>query len=321
MPNPTLHWRKLAPVTPGVSGSIPSALDAIYTAFTAATYYNSAARTPGSGSAWTASRYQNSGTTEAVYLTPPTSTALAQRVIFAGAASGPSPSPTMNTWDAWANAKLLVGINKNSGAFSSWNSATPFTSGTFSGYWGCWRNAFSGIIVNVYESEESVLISLTYGTASWLFAAGAIVDPLQTGSGLAETDGRLYGMMVSGSNGTCSQSFMTESGGGKTFLDTFASDENAHAFVWTGQSTSQNYIRKHAAHAYSSKTNALDYPAAIAIPAQNYSGSARVYGVYRGMYSFKDYQSNVTLQNGGVDIGYIVGSNPTSSGQALFLPY
>ncbi len=116
-----------------VSGTVAAALDALYTLGTAATYADGSARTPGSDSAGTYSRYQNVGVTEAIYCTPATANALNQRLIWAGSAS--VGSATMAAPDTYLQNHILVSVNKNSGAFNAWDAALPFTSGEFFGYW------------------------------------------------------------------------------------------------------------------------------------------------------------------------------------------
>ena len=52
MPVPVLKWRALAPVTLAAN-TVNAAMDALYTAGTAATYADGSARTQGTDSAWT----------------------------------------------------------------------------------------------------------------------------------------------------------------------------------------------------------------------------------------------------------------------------
>ena len=110
-----LAWRYVG-AQAFASATVASALDALFTLGGAATYDDATTRTPGSGSAWTWSRYQNAGTTEACYATPPTDT-LGLRVILAGAASAvflapaplapaPAAASVLSAPRAWRQAPL-----------------------------------------------------------------------------------------------------------------------------------------------------------------------------------------------------------------------
>lgn len=204
-----LHWRKLAHVVPAGSPlpTVAQLLDAIYTALTAATYYDGSSRTPGSGSAWTFSRYQNMGVTEAVYGTPPEALASDLRVIFAG--RNGAATPTMNSPDTYVANYLLQSIAKGSSGFSAWDVASPFTTGDFVGYHRAWNPAGGSLSVQVYECEEAIAFQIertdNLMTGAWL---GALLDPESANLSDAEANGRVYGMLHGG-EGALSMSFTT----------------------------------------------------------------------------------------------------------------
>jgi len=216
--------------------TLAAVLDAIHTAGTAATYYDGAARTPGSGSAWTWGRYQDTGVTQSVYATPPSgpSGSLNNRVIYSGATV--VKTPTMLAPDVWQTNKLLMGCVKNAGAFSAWDSATPFTVGQFSGYWGVGpANLSSTAILNVYliESQETVWIALEIaGNTCYVCGNGALWDPGTT-FGLSplssEADGRRYGMTTS--NTTLPEVTWYQSNYGNTFLNHGGASSDNHTGV------------------------------------------------------------------------------------------
>jgi hypothetical protein len=133
MANPTLNWRYVGTLT--FVSAINNALDAVYTLGTAVTYADGSARVPGTGSAWTWAREVAAGpVTVAAYGIPPVN-ALGFNYIIGGT-SGAS-AYTFLTPDSATLANCIVyGMNRSSGAFTTWTSATPFTNASgFSGYW------------------------------------------------------------------------------------------------------------------------------------------------------------------------------------------
>lgn len=214
---PALKWRALAPVTLAAN-TVNDALNALYTAGTAATYADGSARTPGTDSAWTWGRDTTNplqaGATTAAYCVPPTlgyapaaGTVLTQALLWCGSTAAPTATAQYafpaGTLDARTANMIYVGQCKNPGAYSNWNSATPFTSGDFT---GCARAAVlpaSAVWNRVYlfESPEAVIAVFARTSpnteTSWS-GGGALGDPGITA--LGETDGRVYGVFSSGSN-------------------------------------------------------------------------------------------------------------------------
>lgn len=198
---PSVNWRYVGNA-PFAVASVAAALDALYTLGTALLYADGSVRTPGSGSAGTWNRYQNTGVTESLRCTPATNT-LAQRIILAGyaAASVPSPLPTMASPDTSAADVVMISMNKNSGAFATWNAALPFTSGQFFGFWRAWATSNGIGSVDLYECTEGVWIVFRNASGNGTFHcyAGAGIDPESPDTTLdAETDGKLYGVWTTG---------------------------------------------------------------------------------------------------------------------------
>ena len=120
---PAVNWRYVGNQT-FAAATVASALDALYTLGIKTTYADGSARTPGSGSAGTYSRFQATGVTQSVYLTPSVTTALNQRIILSGyTGTAPTPGGTPATPDTMAADNIFISLNKNSGAFASWNAA------------------------------------------------------------------------------------------------------------------------------------------------------------------------------------------------------
>ena len=190
-----LTWRQLPVQTLAAGYTLANLLDAVYTALGSSTYVNGAARTPGSGVAWTVARYQAAGpVTQAVYAYPPTNT-LTQQVILAGATTAKTPVLAASQ-AAFATNTMYGGLAKNAGAFATWDGAAPFTSGQFSGYVAAHTvQATYALQVRVYESQDGILVIMNASTVaqSTYFFAGGLVDP-ETGDTTSdsESDGKLY---------------------------------------------------------------------------------------------------------------------------------
>lgn len=198
---PAMEWRRIAAVAPAAN-TIEAFLNAIYTSLQAVTYDNGDARVPGTGSAWTGSRYENVGVTEAVYATPPLAAVSDLRAIWAGVDAG-APTPKMCAYgadtygaDTFAAGFILSSINKGSGAFNAWDAANPFTAGNFFGYWrGAMRTALTISQIQVIESKEGIAVFAITNTGAVVGdILGALFDPLSSDPADAESNGRLYGM-------------------------------------------------------------------------------------------------------------------------------
>jgi hypothetical protein len=233
LPLPTLTFYRLADVTPAAS-TIQGLLDAIHGADWTTDYRG---RSLASTHLWTKARYQNAGTTEAVYLTAPSGTpmTLVPKIIFAGAAAG---SPTMYVDTILASA-LHVGINKNSGSFNAWTAALPFTSGQFSGFTRVGPTSINSTAttVRIYVSEEVIILDIwSSATAHYPVIVGAIVEAhTQDTSSAMETDERLYGAVTQGSGGALSGAFLSSA---NTFFDHSMSNNAQHAYVFQPNTSS-----------------------------------------------------------------------------------
>jgi len=214
-PVPALTFVRCADVTP--SGATVEAMnDAIYAAITAANDYRGTAKP--STHVWTVTRRQVASLTQALTCEPPAASGLGVTpvVIIAGRALVGTPtSPTMLSPDTAFNATLNVGVNKNGGAYNSWDAALPMTSGQWSGYYRASATTMAtSTIVRVYVSQETILITTINASAShaW-FYAGAILQPYSNDTSVcAETDGRLYGMCVSGGTSAVAATWLTSTG-------------------------------------------------------------------------------------------------------------
>lgn len=224
------------------ASSIDKWLDALYTALTATTYDDSSS-VP-TTARWQVSRYQNAGTTEAVYAEPASTSPVAGKVvlIWAAAAAGTHSSVVMASPDTYANGVIIFGAYvANAGTtisrsnFSSWDGATPFTSGgRFTGYTRlyagtAWDKCF------LFSSDDYIITQLYTTTAntSHVCGGGFGIRGLDDGAVLAESGlgGRLFDFFTTGSSGAFSSTFWSQS---SASLGVFTHSTNAaqtHSYV------------------------------------------------------------------------------------------
>lgn len=319
---PALHHRKLTTAT-AASNGIADMLDAIWTAVqpSVTTYTDGTTRVfTAGGTGWTWSRYQAAGVTQAVYASPPNG-ALAQRVILAGSITTPTPSPTMIV-DAFLASRVMIGINKNSGAFNAWNAALPFTSGQWSGYVAIGGNSPTApVTFTVIESEETIQIGMTTASAGAMFGggAGAMIDP-DTGDAVdGETDGRIYGMWTSGT--TTFGLGMLGSGVAGTFMANGGSANNSHFFSFTPGSGVMHGTARENSYAgvtsASRTTRAGKFPATVMYAVGTTAWAGRI----REMRVIRPATFGQRLDAAGVNKGYIFAATTTTPGDSVLMEY
>jgi hypothetical protein len=321
---PTLNWRKLAPVTLAAN-NVNAALDALYAAGNAATYADGSPRVQGQDCAWRwTGNFDNGnalqpGATTAVYCTPPTSfpgvtnpgTVIPQAILWCGSTNAPTATlryafPAAQI-DARTPGMLYIGQCKNPGAYSNWNSATPFTSGQFTGCANAVFN-FAGAVWNLlymWESQEGVIVQFGRTSpqinTSWS-GAGAILDP---GSAtLGETDGRLYGVFSTGANNYCSGSFWASTTDIPFNEGSTAGRERFGIFT-PGTATISGYNRF-----------GVTNPGTTFVPRSGteivlvpvYCNGSTAPSLLREIWLARDAYTNQNFSNGGPALGYIVGS-------------
>ena len=318
-----LAWRYVGAQS-FASATVASALDALFTLGGAVTYDDATTRTPGSGSAWTWSRYQNGGTTEACYATPPTDT-LGLRVILAGAAAPPSPVQTMASPDVAAAGTMHTNIIKNAGSFSSWNGASPFTSGQTFGYWRFWASASGAGTVRLYEGTEAVLVLISTGGGNiYAVFLGALLDsesPDVTSD--AESDGKLYGMITTGPTNFIGSALNTAA----AFLDHSVTNNQNHAGIFTpGGSALLTMNRRAPANAALSTTSLKTRSGRYVRAPYDYRSTASApndvsLGRLREISMFADGKTGTRLVSGATTIGYLVSGSTSADQDAIFLAH
>jgi hypothetical protein len=242
-----LKHRRLATVS-AASMTIPAVLDAFWAVVDPAviTYSDGSSRafsgTGATGCTW--SRVQVGGVTEAIYATPPNGS-LAQRVVIAGRSVAPVPSPTMIAPDTFLASGLLVGHQLSAGAFTTWNSATPFTNARWSGYTrlGAAVTTYTSVSVCIYESQEVIWVEmLANGTSVFVAPVGAMYDPETVTAAACETDGRRYGFITPGSSGLVTN-FLGAGASGTLWAHGTAAGA-PHGYVWRPGSTTIDTVSR-----------------------------------------------------------------------------
>jgi hypothetical protein len=316
-----LNWRYVGAGS-FASATVAAVLDAVYTLGLATTYADTTTRTPGSGSAWTWSRYQASSTTEAAYATPPLVT-LTQRIILAGRVA--AATPPMASPDVWVVNNLLASVVKNAGAFLAWDNAAPFTTGQFFGYWRVWATSAGVGTVHLYESQEAVMIVVaTTAGVVYPVMLGAWCDPESPDVVLdAETDGKLYGSMVVGAASTgLALAWWTQNSTNSLWItDTTAGE--CHCGVFTPGAGSIISAERLVQPVSTMSATALQTRsgrygrAAVGLRMSNAPTS--LLGRLREIYMFSDGQTPSKQTHAGSTIGYVVSASTVAQADAILL--
>lgn len=322
---PSVAWRYVGVQSFGTP-SLAGVLDAIHTLATAATYADGSPRTQGSGSAGTWSRVQSGGVTECVYVSPPVNQ-ISQRIMLAGASYTPSPSPTMASPDTFSSADLMVNVVKNAGTFGTWNSSTPFgaSSRTF-GWWKCWASGTGAGSVRLWESKESIaiLFSNSTGSAASGFMAGAILDPESPDTLVdAESDGRLYGIVTSGTS-LIPADMHTNGNQNEFFLRHSTANGWPHAGVFVPGAS--GIVTMYPMMGFTAVTSATTLVtrsgrfARVAI-AMRSSSPDNILGRLRDVCAFSDGFVPQRLMDGSNPVGYLFGTSSLSNCDCLMLEH
>lgn len=319
---PHMAWRYVGTRTFAVA-SMASLMDELFTLGTSSTYADGTARAAGSGSAGTWSRVQISSVTEALHVTPPVN-ALNSRIMIGGATYTPSPSPTMHSPETYSASNLMVNLVKNAGAFTTWNSSTPFTTGQVFG-WGKWWSTANGAgNVYLWEGKEAIAVMATNaaGGSALGFIAGAIIDPESPDTTTdAESDGRVYGVVRSGTT-AISATFLT--GGTSNFLFTAGTNGNNYAGIFSPGSASLISVSPITEFSATPSATTLKTRSGrfgrLAI-AYRSSTPDNLIGRLREVYTYSDSQLPARQTDGASTIGYIFCPSSVSQVDSLLLEH
>lgn len=320
-----LNWRMLTPRNLPVGYTIADYLNTIYAMGTDTTYADGTARVPGTGSAWTWTRDQalSPGVTTACIGTPPIN-ALNMQYIVAGDST--ARAPTMNT-DTWLVNNAMVAMNKNSGAYTSWVNAAPFTTGQFSGFIrmpaiSTFAGAASPQSLIMYESQEAFILvwNRTDVAAESMCGGGAFIDPLSGAAANAESDGRLYSVMTSGATTYVNASWLSNL---SSPFNSVTSSGDAHFFTFnvgavaTTRSTAKigNFTAMSGSFlAPNGEVPNVPFSAYFVTPGQ-YAGQYRQIGITKFGTTGAEWDVS------GVRKGYAVGYAGQAVGAAILLSY
>lgn len=347
---PALQWRMLPPVVVTSTAEPSFILDAIYTAGTSAVYADGSARVlgtyaapnvgqvplvagptlPASGFAWTwnfdATTSTSGGQKTACYAVP-ASGALNQQIIVMGIPSTVSivGSTFKQFVDGRSNSSVYAGVGLNSGLYQSFQNATPFSVGDFTGFAAITNlTPTAGItLLLMWESAECVIIQLRNAPTSGQVTStvmGAFIDPLSVNLANAETDGRLYGISTTGSNQIVPGTWLSSTAGGEPFVHgavnsnghfgTFAPGLGTLALATRGQTFTPN-------SGFASRNG--DLPE---IPYQiNAFTGGGYFGQLRQMYVTRDSLTGIGWEALGVQKGYLFAASTTAATDAMLLTY
>lgn len=325
-PVPGLTFIRCADTSPAGT-TIQDFLDAIYSALSAANDYRGTAKP--ATHAWTFTRRQVLGVTNAITCEAPAALGLITPVIIYAGRTLPG-TPTMLTPDLTAASVPLVGVNKNGGAYNSWDAALPMTSGQFSGYWRAGSTGSNAIatILRCFVSQETIFVQViqTATTQSWVYAGG-ILQPYTNDTLLAcETDGRLYGMVTPGSAGGISASWLTTN---NVYFSHSTTASATHAGVFQPNSSAMYACGTRTAY-----TNGGGAIAELQDSSGAYIGDVMDFGrntatgqnagtrlgTLRGIYRAGSVQSGRYLRSGSTDLYHYVSVDTSNPANGLMLP-
>lgn len=313
----TLSHRKWSTVTVTTS-TCPGLLDHIYTAITQASDYAGVA-IPSPLTSVT--KRQNAGTTESIDFGFATAglTVKAQ-ISGVNAARTPLMSSSTNGSHTWTANYLMAGFTKNAGAYQAWDHATqPFTSGSPIGLSKFFDAAVAAAKVHAYVTAESVWVFIETNTGT-VFGCGigALIDPESSSSNSAESDGRLYSVVVTGTTAMAT-TFNTASS--NAWLMHTASNNAAHWLTLQPGSSSCLRTSKVATLLASTTTTLINRdsePVALPIHCID-SQNDKFLGRLREVMAVRDAKLGQRQSPGGTDRWHYVGGSPSADGDCIGL--
>lgn len=237
---PALAFNSISVTLAGTS--YPNILDGIYTALTTTTADDG--QSIPTAARWQVTRYQNAGTTEAVYCEPAATSPVAGKIvlIWAAAASGPHSNVVMKSPDTYANSVIIFSALVATAAgtisrsnYSAWDGATPFTAGgRFMGY----NRVYAGTTASkifLFPSTDSILLQIEEGAgAIYPCRAGLDIRGLTDGAtdGESGLGGRVASLMVGGSDAAMNAAFWTAAPSGGSANITMHSGNVGQCHCW-----------------------------------------------------------------------------------------
>lgn len=322
MPAPTLTFYKM-PVQTAVAATPAAFQAALFASGSSANDYRGTPLPASHQWAWTA---DGSGLATAARAPAGTMAFRPGLVWFNPAAAGSwtylAPDSTLTANDCRCS------ITKDSGAYTTYDSATPYTN-VCPGSWGWGPPALittASVRVQVYVSQEVILVDAwSSNTAHSFSLMGAVAAPHTESPGeTCESDGRLYGAFNAGCTFVIASNFL-EAGG--TFPMHDLTNREAHGmvflpgtpnFLWTcGKDTrfiaTPNLQQTDLAGRYIRRPITLARSTGDAV-----CGGVAV-GTLREVYYFGSGIAGQTRRNGATDLFHLVGYNSNVAGACLAL--
>jgi len=337
-PLPDLTYYRLPDASP-TAATIDKFLDAIYGSLISTTDYRGT--TIPSSHTWTWNRFRSAtNITEAVYNTAVPSTASLTKnptFIFAGSSSAPASGPTMLAPDTSFTLNYgHVGMVLNPGAYSSWSSTTPMTSGSFSGYWYLAPNTINitTAVVRPFVSQENVFLQMFLNnTLQYWCHIGAIFQPIASYEDTkhqyiasAESDNRLYGISTLGATiGTGLGNTHLRQSNFYLYQGALSISQAHCGYFIPGTSTFTNGVRRHYSHGGPQLFENIDvndnyFFEKMYITRNNSSLGQYTVGYSRETYGFGVAQAGLkTIRSGSTDLYHILSSDETTAAEAIAL--
>jgi hypothetical protein len=169
---------------------------------------------------WTVASSSTAPTNKCYSYIAPTASGINANFSILIAASDVIVAPTMLSPDTYSINNILLGMNKDGGAMTTWTNTLPMTVGSFSGFVALTPLSAKATTTRarVYISQEAIFINIftDLATPFWAYV-GAMIEPINSYSDTkhnyipcAESDDRIYGMTSSGTS-TVSPSFLSTS--------------------------------------------------------------------------------------------------------------
>lgn len=269
-----------------------------------------------------------SGTLTALGVKLPGSAVADLRVIIAGRST--SETPTMLTPDTYATDRLLVGIVKGitSETLVDWENASPYSGGTFSGYWRHGGATTSMQKLFVIVSDEALIISTEANAGAQPnchIVAGAFIDPHSENAASCETSGRVYGMNTfAGGSGT---SVWSDTTNGFFYHNTTA-NSGSHFGAFLPRSSTWTTLRRAVggtAQVPSPASNSFQTPGAVEsvcrpIYVEDFTTPFASYGRIREIFYWHDDSHAKTINKTGPTVaGYTLSGNTATAQDAAFV--
>ena len=308
------------------ANTVAGILDALYSLCTSVTYYNGAARTPGSGVAVTGVQHQVTGTTECIDITPIAQTH-GVRYLFSGSAS--VRSPTFVSGDTWSANCIYLGFSRSWNTYNvtgnGWDQALPGSSGSsFTGYIRVFQcGSLTATRVHLFECADGIIVAIQQAAGVTFIGCGLDIDTRVTAatsplSAEATTGGR-YLMWNTSSAAVAATNFNNSNGNQVPFSGN--TNNTARCLVLSPGGVSLTACYKDGALANVTDTTSFINADGDWIPREIeiVSGNCVAIGRLREIRIGPDRKLGDTFSSSGTVRGYALSSHPTTDNDTLWL--